>query len=108
MVHVKNAMPRELVLDVRRRFFELVEPSGVLRPDTAAVDGVFSGGKPEGFMWPKIGGLKNTAPIEELAKGKEYAALAAPMHEQEWTNQFAGNPCMCSHCPHISEAVTVQ
>jgi phytanoyl-CoA hydroxylase len=108
VVHIKNVIPRDYVLGIRKRqvtrltsgesgiernrFFERVAPTGVLKPGTSPVDGIFSGDDPAYFVWPKV--LKNnTVCVGEFAKQDDYAHLSAAMHYEEWTNEFAGNSC---------------
>ncbi|OWZ79414.1 hypothetical protein C365_01675 [Cryptococcus neoformans Bt85] len=50
VVHLKGVMPREYVLNFRKRWFEALAPSGVLREGTDPVDGIFCGGNPEDFQ----------------------------------------------------------
>ncbi|GFZ51558.1 hypothetical protein JCM24511_09325 [Saitozyma sp. JCM 24511] len=95
VVHIKQAMPRGYVLGIRERFFERVAPSGVLKSGTDPVDGIFCGGDPENFVWPKVlpgdNGQVNSMTLDDMAKQGDYTYLAAQVHFEDWTNAFAGN-----------------
>ncbi|KAI5475233.1 hypothetical protein MNV49_001713 [Pseudohyphozyma bogoriensis] len=54
VVHLKGVVPRETVLEVRRRYFEYVQALGVLKEGTAPVDGIFCGGNPLDFAGPGV------------------------------------------------------
>ncbi|GFZ44386.1 hypothetical protein JCM24511_02108 [Saitozyma sp. JCM 24511] len=90
VVHVKNLMPREMVLSIRKRWFERVKPTGVLEPGTEPVEGIFCGKDPKHYVWPKVV-ENNTKTVEDFAKKDDYTYLAAKMHYEEWTNEFSGN-----------------
>lgn len=46
---MKNVMPRERVLALRKQFFEYVAGSGVLKEGSDPTDGIFCGGDPHKF-----------------------------------------------------------
>lgn len=49
VVWLKNVIPREIVLEMRRTYFEFVRASGVLKEGSDAVEGVFGDGDPLKF-----------------------------------------------------------
>jgi phytanoyl-CoA hydroxylase len=40
-LYIKHLIPREDVLDVRQKYFEHLEPTGILKPGTSPRDGIF-------------------------------------------------------------------
>ena len=102
VVHIKNAMPRELVQDVRARlvppystqshvliqqyrFFEHVSPSGILAEGSEPVDGTWCADRPKDFVWPRT----DRAALEGE---RQYAKLAADWHIGNESAAFCENP----------------
>jgi hypothetical protein len=91
------------VTELQNRFFQRVAPSGVLKSGTDPVDGIFCGGNPEDFVWPKVlpgdNGQVNSMTLDDMAKQGDYTYLAAQVHFEDWTNAFAGNERECRSSP---------
>lgn len=83
VVHLRGLLPREEVLNVRRRFFEYVQHTGVLRDGTAPVDGVYSGvfGAPDG-----------EDPLAEYRTGANY---------ERFVRDFVGHPLIADMAARI-------
>lgn len=63
VVHLRGLLPRAEVLDVRRRFFEYVLHTGVLKEGTAPEEGIYSG---------IFGELDGEDPLAEYRTGANY------------------------------------
>lgn len=95
---LKNLLPRNGVLTARRKYFELLAPSGVLAPSTAPVDGIFNAAKdPQDF--PGIGAGSQTAngrptgPNPEIAD--KFVDLAFRAHGEPWyADEFCKHPAL--------------
>lgn len=90
MIQIRGVMPPELVLEMRRRWFEHTAPSGVLRAGTDPVDGIFCGQDPDDFVGPDNAGYLNGS--KDLDKAPYYK-LSAEAHWSNWAIEFANNPC---------------
>ena len=81
--------------DVEARFFETVAPSGVLKPGTAPVDGIFVGGEDvdtTDFVGVDNGGYVGKTPDNCLHAELSYEAITS-----EWSNRFCANERGCTH-----------
>lgn len=96
---LKNLIPREDVLKARADYFHFLSPSGVLKPGTKPVQGIFDPDKdPEGF--PGIGAGssgKNARPGGD--KATLFVDLALKAHTEDWYCED-----FCKH-PALSEFV---
>ncbi|KAM0750879.1 hypothetical protein T439DRAFT_356613 [Meredithblackwellia eburnea MCA 4105] len=84
VVHVKNVLPRDRVLETRRKYFEFVAPSGVLKEGSDPVDGIFCGGDPVDFSGPGV--------AEAFGKNMEnceYLKLSVEAGMAPFINEFA-------------------
>ncbi|KAM0323970.1 hypothetical protein ACHAQA_008552 [Verticillium albo-atrum] len=95
---LKGVLPREDVLRVRQRYFELLAPTGVLAPGSKPVDGIFNTTQ-DRLNYPGIGaGTPNstddkgrvTGPDPEVA-GK-FGDLAMQAHHEDWYKED-----LCQH-----------
>lgn len=80
---VKHILPRAAVLEARMKYFEFLEPTGVLKPGTSTVDGIFDDAK-DRSKFPGIGAGAaggNGHPGEHAA---EFVDRALDAHYQEW------------------------
>lgn len=67
-------------------WFEHVSPSGVLKPDTDPVDGIFSGQNTDDFVGPD-----NADWVGKNEKNCDHVKLAVEAHHQPWAVDFCGN-----------------
>lgn len=84
MLFLKGLLPREDVLRTRCKYFELVGPTGVLKENTAPVQGIFNPNRsPDDF--PGIGAgaaANNSRPGGESAAA--FVDLAIEAHYKDW------------------------
>lgn len=52
---VKGLVPRSDILDFRRKYFEFMKPTGVLKEGTDPIEGIYCGEDPEMFLPPGNG-----------------------------------------------------
>ncbi|TVY47530.1 hypothetical protein LOCC1_G003702 [Lachnellula occidentalis] len=88
-VYMKGVLPREDILKVREEYFKLLSPSGVLKPGTAPVDGIFN---PAGDKhdYPAFGAGHyagpNPGPGEE--RSARYLELGLRAHSEPWFKEM--------------------
>ncbi|KAL7940368.1 phytanoyl-CoA hydroxylase [Trichoderma barbatum] len=88
---LKGLLPREDVLQVRRRYFEMLDETGILKPGTTRVEGIFDSNKdPADF--PGLGtGIKGTG----TAVSKKFMDLALKAHSEDWyRDQLCKHPVL--------------
>lgn len=102
-VFLKGLLPREDVLKARREYFEMLAPSGVLKPGTAAVDGIFDDAK-DAADFPGIGAGAspgNGKPGEATAE--IFVDLALQAHYADWYKEkFCKHPVLRDAIARIS------
>jgi hypothetical protein len=83
-VLVKGLLPREDVLAAREEYFKSLEPTGVMKPGTSAVEGIFNN-TAEASDYPGIGAgsIKNSRP-GETDKASMFVELALKAHTAQW------------------------
>ena len=87
-LYLKGLLPREDVLASRRAYFSYLEPSGVLKPGSDPVDGIFDDAKDVGeFPGIGVGRLEDMAP-----QAQEFVSRALSAHSQPWYTQD-----LCKH-----------
>ncbi|KAF2148172.1 hypothetical protein K461DRAFT_263114 [Myriangium duriaei CBS 260.36] len=89
-LHVKGLLPKQAVLDCRKAYFEHMIPSGLLKPGTDAVDGIYSGADSRKYLPP--GNLRRLFGLKDDAESDLYAELMVSAHEQQWYLQFTQIP----------------
>jgi phytanoyl-CoA hydroxylase len=85
-VLLKGILPRQDVLTAREAYFKHLAPSGVLKPDTAAVEGIFDDAKDK-LHYPGIGaGVldRRDNPSNPTAR---FIDLAISAHDEPWYKQ---------------------
>lgn len=90
---LKGILPRSDVLDARRKYFEMVEPTGVLKEGTAPVEGIFNPKKsPEEYPGIGAGAAgENGRPGGE--KAARFVDLAIEAHYKDWyADEFCNHP----------------
>jgi hypothetical protein len=95
---VKGLLPREDVLKAREEYFKLLAPSGVLKPGTRPVDGIFDDTKDK-LDFPGIGAGfadsngRPTGPHPEVAT--LFVDLALRAHTEDWYKEdFCKHPAL--------------
>ncbi|CAG7921963.1 unnamed protein product [Penicillium olsonii] len=91
---LKQVLPRQDVLDARNAYFSSLKETGVLKPGTTPVEGVFDPAKSHldypGIGAGHIGG--NGKPGGEQAAA--FVDLALDAHYQEWYDKFCNHPAL--------------
>lgn len=90
---LKRLLPREDVLEARRRYFEMVEPTGVLKEGTAPVEGIFNPEKsPDEYPGIGAGNASNNGrPGGD--KAAQFVDLAIEAHYKDWyADKFCKHP----------------
>ncbi|WWC89072.1 uncharacterized protein L201_003990 [Kwoniella dendrophila CBS 6074] len=84
VLFVKGVMPRERVLAMRKKYFEYVSSSGVLKEGTDPVDGIFCGGDPHKYAGPGVASHLGVTPEE-----CEFLAKSITAHQEDFVKGFA-------------------
>lgn len=84
-------LPREDVLEAREEYFRFLSPSGVLKPGTAPVDGIFDSAK-DRLDYPGIGAGKTDSRGEPTRISAKFVDLAIEAHKQDWYKEK-----LCKH-----------
>lgn len=101
-VFIKGLLPKEDVLKTREKYFKMLEPSGVLKPGTKPVEGIFDDEKnPDDF--PGMGAMP---PIDGQL-GPDTAAmfvdLALQAHYEDWYKEdFCRHPVLMDTVAKLS------
>ncbi|TVY55678.1 hypothetical protein LCER1_G004690 [Lachnellula cervina] len=92
-VYMKGVLPREDILKVREEYFRLLSPSGVLKPGTAPVDGIFN---PTGdsLDYPAFGAGHYAGPNQGpgAERSAKYLELGLQAHREAWFKEM-----LCHH-----------
>lgn len=95
-VFLKGLIPRADVLKAREEYFDLLSPSGVLKPGTSAVEGIFNPDNDK-LDYPGIGAGQSDAngkpcgPHPEIAE--KFVDLALQAHSEDWYKEtFCKHP----------------
>ncbi|KOS22823.1 hypothetical protein ESCO_003930 [Escovopsis weberi] len=85
---IKGLLPRADVLEARARYFEYLSPTGLLKPGTRPVDGVFDPARPAAD-YPGIGaGVPGTGTATSAA----FVDLAIRAHAEKWYDALCKHP----------------
>jgi phytanoyl-CoA hydroxylase len=94
-IFLKGLLPKEDVLKAREEYFKMLSPSGVLKPGTRPVDGIFDAEK-DAADFPGIGAGAaggNGRPGAETAE--KFVDLALAAHYAEWYKEtFCKQPVL--------------
>jgi phytanoyl-CoA hydroxylase len=94
-VYLKGLLPRDNVLEAREEYFKMLAPSGVLKPGTQPVQGVFDSEK-DASDFPGIGAGAapgNGKPGEATAE--KFVGLALEAHYADWYKEtFCKHPVL--------------
>jgi len=103
---VQGLLPRSDVLKAREEYFKLLAPSGVLKPGTEPVDGIFDDAKDK-LDFPGIGAGfadsngRPTGPHPEVAT--LFVDLALQAHTQDWYKEdFCKHPALRSYIAKLT------
>ncbi|KAK5806266.1 hypothetical protein VI817_000524 [Penicillium citrinum] len=101
---LKQILPRDDVLEARNAYFSSLESTGVLKPNTKPVDGIFDPAKSHldypGIGAGHIGG--NGRPGGE--KAAQFVDLALDAHYQEWyAEKFCNHPALYDFVAKFSD-----
>ncbi|CAE6468040.1 unnamed protein product [Rhizoctonia solani] len=84
---VKGLIPREDILAFRRKYFEFMAPTGVLKEGTDPIDGIYCGADPEQFLPPGNGReCENTEQADRFIKRNIEA------HHSKWLEEITNHP----------------
>ena len=101
---LKGVLPREDVLAARDAYFSSLESTGVLKPGTTPVEGVFDPAK-DHLDYPGIGAGHiggNGKPGGERAAA--FVDLALDVHYQDWyANKFCNHPALYDFIARFSD-----
>jgi hypothetical protein len=102
-VFLKGLLPREDVLEAREQYFKMLEPSGVLKPGTTPVEGIFDPAKDKAD-YPGIGAGAadgNGKPGADTAA--KFVDLALEAHYADWYKEkFCKHPVLRDTIARIS------
>lgn len=91
---LKGLLPREDVLKARKAYFTFLAPSGVLAPNTAAVNGIFNSTRDK-LDYPGIGAGSTDA--NGRPRGGLFVDLALKAHTEPWyKDDFCQHPALRS------------
>ena len=103
---VKGLLPREDVLKAREEYFKLLAPSGVLKPGTNPVDGIFDESKDK-LDFPGIGAGgadangRPVGPHPDVAD--KFVDLALQAHSEHWYNEvFCKHPALRNYVSKLT------
>lgn len=96
---VKGILPREDVLEARKKYFEALACTGLLKPGTQPVEGIFDSAK-DSADYPGIGtGGKGTG----KAQSDKFLELAHKAHGEEWyAETFCKHPALIDFLKKLS------
>ncbi|KAK6828850.1 hypothetical protein RU639_003659 [Aspergillus parasiticus] len=83
---VKGLLPKEPVLKCRREYFEYMSPSGLLKPGTNAVEGIFSEKDSRKYLPP--GNLRRLFGLKDDEESEKYLELMISAHEAQFYLDF--------------------
>ncbi|CAI6100795.1 hypothetical protein V2G26_010534 [Clonostachys chloroleuca] len=94
---IKKCIPKETSLACRRAYFEHMAPSGLLKPGTDAVEGIFSGADTRKYMPP--GNLRRLFGLKDDPESDKYVELMVSAHEAPFYVDFC-------QCPELRQFVS--
>ena len=80
---LKGLLPRHDVLRAREKYFEYLAPSGVLKPGTKPVSGIFDSSK-DAKDFPGIGVGRVDSQVSPDKQATDFVSLALEAHGKEW------------------------
>lgn len=87
-VFLKSLLPRDDVLKTRGQYFEYLSSTGLLKPGSAPVDGIFDSAKNKDD-YPRVG----AGSISEKAMSARFMDLAIKAHAEPWyKDDFCQHP----------------
>lgn len=102
-VFLKGLIPREDVLKAREEYFTMLAPSGVLKPGSNAVEGIFDSAK-DSLDYPGIGaGTIGGNRKPGAAAAEKFIELALEAHYADWYKEiFCKHPALKDMVARIS------
>ncbi|KAF1961202.1 phytanoyl-CoA hydroxylase [Byssothecium circinans] len=100
-VFLKGLLPREDVLKAREEYFKMLAPTGVLKPGTEPVEGIFDDAQDKA-NYPGIGAgvsPENGRPSADLETAENFVDLALQAHHAHWYKDI-----FCKH-PVLKDAI---
>ncbi|KAH7392800.1 hypothetical protein BKA66DRAFT_509849 [Pyrenochaeta sp. MPI-SDFR-AT-0127] len=94
-VFLKGLLPREDVLKAREEYFKMLAPSGVLKPGTRPVEGIFDSNK-DAADFPGIGsGVAGNNGKPGVVTAEKFVDLALEAHYADWYKEtFCKHPAL--------------
>lgn len=89
-LHVKGLLPKEPVLKCRAAYFSHMSPSGLLRPGSDPVSGIYSGANPRKYLPP--GNLRRLFGLKDDPESDKYVELMISAHEADFYVEFCKIP----------------
>lgn len=83
---VKGLLPKEPALRCRSAYFKHMAPSGLLRPDTDPVEGIYSGKSSRKYLPP--GNLRRLFGLKDDPESDKYLELMVSAHEADFYVDF--------------------
>lgn len=87
---MKGILPTRPILDCRRAYFSHMAPSGLLRPGTDPVEGIYSGANTKKYLPP--GNLRRLFGLKDDPESDKYAELMVSAHEAPFYVDFCAIP----------------
>ncbi|KAF2179014.1 hypothetical protein K469DRAFT_741727 [Zopfia rhizophila CBS 207.26] len=102
-VFLKGLLPREDVLKAREEYFTMLAPSGVLKPGTSPVEGIFDPVKDKAD-YPGIGaGAAGGNGKPGAATAEKFVDLALEAHYADWYKEtFCKHPILKNMIAHLT------
>ncbi|CAE6372507.1 unnamed protein product [Rhizoctonia solani] len=87
---VKGLILREEILDFRRKYFEFMAPTGVVKEGTDPVDGIYCGADPEQYLPPG-----NGRECQNTEKAEQFIQRSIEAHRSKWIEEISSHPQHC-------------
>ncbi|KYG41027.1 hypothetical protein M433DRAFT_8282 [Acidomyces richmondensis BFW] len=99
---VKGLLPRDDVIKTRKRYFEFLAPTGVLKPDTQPVKGIFDDSK-DPLQFPGIGAGAAGGNGHPGNHAAVFVDRALQAHYQDWyTEDFCKHPALADFVARLT------
>ncbi|CCO30577.1 hypothetical protein BN14_04607 [Rhizoctonia solani AG-1 IB] len=86
---VKGLIPREEILDFRRKYFEFMAPTGVLKEGTDPIEGIYCGADPERYLPPG-----NGREGHNTEKAEQFIQRNIEAHHSKWLEEISSHPTL--------------
>ncbi|KAG9110570.1 hypothetical protein FRC07_008176 [Ceratobasidium sp. 392] len=102
---VKSLVPRADVLEFRRKYFEFMKPTGVLKEGTDPVEGTYCGEDPEMFLPPGNGRSCHGHGAE---KAEQFIQRSIEAHRSDFLAEISDHPAMINFVKKLTNWPTVK